>query len=265
MIQRVFAGLLAAGVVLGLACVDMSAPKGPASISNLVLPSPSVIVGDVMRDSTGAPAPLSIAAYDANGAPLTGVAAQFFITDSAKVAHLDASNVLTGDQIGTVHIVGQVGALQTSVATVPVTSAPSKMASSGKIDTLVVPLGADSALTTAFAAMSLLVTSAGDSASQGIVVRYSLAYAPATHDGEPTAVYIADNTGHVASADTTSGSGSSSRRLVVTSAFLADDALRGGQRTDSAVVEASASYKGAALAGSPVRFVVPIKVALKLQ
>ena len=74
-------------------------------------------------------------------------------------------------------------------------------------------------------------------------------------------MFIADNTNHLATADTTTEQGTSTRRLVVISARLSDQALVAGTKTDTAIVEARASYKGAPLDGSPVRFVIPIRVA----
>jgi hypothetical protein len=261
--HRVFAVVVVIGVTLGLACVDMSAPKGPAAISSLKLPSPSVVIGDVMRDSTGVPAPLTILSFDATGTPTVAPSAEFFIIDSTKSAHLNAGNLLTGDKIGATVIVGQIGNLQTSPVTVQVTFAPFKMAHTGTDSTLLVPTSSDTTVN-AFAAMNLRVSSADDSASAGIVVKYVLLRAPATAaDAKHPAVFIADNSGHPASADTTTATGSSTRRLVVVSAYLSDPTLRVGTKTDTAIVEARASYKGVLLNGAPVRFVIPITGSLK--
>jgi hypothetical protein len=260
-IQRVFTSVVVVAVALGLACVDMSAPNGPASISGLKLPSPFVALGDVMRDSTGTPAPLTIIAYDANGQP-TATAAQFFITDTTKSAHLNGDATLVGDKIGATIIVGQIGSLQTSPVTVPVTYAPAKMAKSGADTTFVAPLTGDTSVTAVYP-LSLKVTSAADSASQGTVVKYALLRTLSANKPTRVPVFIADNSGKPASADTTSSSGLSTRRLVVVPAFLADAALLAGTKTDTLIVEARASYKGAPLQNSPVQFVIPIRVQLK--
>ena len=113
------------------------------------------------------------------------------------------------------------------------------------------------------ATLNLLVKSALDSASQGIVVKYSLTRAPASADPAHPGVFIADNSNKRASADTTNSTGASARHLVVVWAFLSDAALLAGTKTDTAIVEARASYKGAELNGSPVRFIVPIRVSGK--
>ena len=263
MISRIATTVATLGAVIGIACVDMSAPKGPASISVLQLPSPSVVIGDVMRDSTGAPAKLGVIAYDANGTPIADIVPQFFITDTAPVAHFDASGTLVGDKAGTVRIIGQVSSLQTPPVSVPVTAAPTKIARAGTTtDTIRAPLAVDT-LQRGKSAAAVLVTGADAAGSQGFIVRYTLQYAPAKLDtSKAAAVFLADDSGKPSTADTTDGSGRASRDVVVIGRLLADQALKSGQRIDSAVVVAQTSYKGALVSGSPVQLVFPIKVTI---
>jgi hypothetical protein len=261
-IQRFFTSLVAVAVVVGIACVDMSAPSGPASISSLQLPSPSVIVGDVMRDSNGVAAPLRVIAYDAAGTPMTGVTVNYFITDTIRAARLGNDNVLTGDKIGVVRIVGQVGSLQTPVATIPVTHMPARLstvASSGKTDTLRPAFAGDSATSAAAASAAFNVRSVADSGSQGIIVRFTLVRAPTSLDPKRPAAFLADDSNNPSVVDTTDQSGQASRRVVVIAAFLGDKDVLAG-KPDSAIVEARAFYKGVALTGSPARLVIPVKL-----
>ena len=233
--------------ILGLACIDMSAPKGPFAISVLLLPSPSVVVGDIMRDSNGVPAPVNLVAYDAHGAVIAGASSQIFITDSAPVAHLDANRILIGDKLGLVHLVGQIGSLQTTVVNVPITMAPAQFRNVSSLDTTVsFPFVAgDSAQSTHGTQFSVSLTGAGDSASQGFIVRYVLAHAPATAaTAKSPAVYLANGSGKVSTVETTDATGAATHYLYVNSLALADSALVAGTKTDSAVIEASTSYKG---------------------
>lgn len=242
-----------------VACIDLSAPKGPASISVLQLPSAFVVRGDVMRDSTGAPAKLGVLAYDANGALLTDVGAQFFITDSAPAAHFDDNGDLVGDRLGTVRVVGQIGNLQTPVTVIPITVAPVTLAR-GALDTVRAPLGKDSASSIGSTKLSLVVRGAGDTAVQGVVVRYTLTRTLESSSSQP-AVYIGNASGKPVSSDTTDASGTTSvARLIVLTRKLADQALLSGTKVDSVIVDASASYKGAPLTGSPARLVIPVRV-----
>lgn len=245
---------------MALACVDMSAPNGPAAISLLQLPSPSVVAGDAMLDSNGNPAPLTITAFDASGKPSVS-AAQFFITDTSKSAHLAGDHVLHGDKIGATVIVGQVGSLQTPPVTIPVTFRPDTLVHTSA-DTLVsVPLSSDTTFSVK-APISVRVLSANDSGSQKIVVRYAVIEVPAAKDPARSAVFLADNNGKLASADTTSPAGTSTRQLLIFPALLGDAALLAGTKTDTAVIVARVSYAGQPLKGSPDTIRVPIRVVL---
>lgn len=267
MIPRIATILAVIGAVIGVACVDMSAPKGPASISALQLPSPSVVIGDVMRDSTGAPAKLSVIAYDANGAKLSDVATQFFVTDTGAPATVDASGVVTGTKAGTVHVVGQVGALQTPVASILITVAPKLIA---RADTITrVDTVHASTDTTQRDAVAAAVKVSGDSGvgAAGFIVKYTLVHAPPTKSTSKTpAVFLVDDQSNPSTVDTTDASGQASRKVVVVGAFLADTTLASllSGKPDSAVVTAQTSYKGALVSPSPIRIVIPIVATLKL-
>jgi len=243
----------------------MSAPDGAASISALLLPSPSVVVGDTMRDSNGVVAPLRVTAYDANSAPIEGLSTSFFITDTAKLAHLANSSFLVGDKQGTIHVIGQVTGVQTVPATVPITVAPTTFALSTTAlpDTLVVPLKGSTDLTSASTltqAIGVTLKGVGDTASLGFVVKYELVSAPATKPGSSTAaVFIVGDGGKPSLVDTTDAGGAS-RSVVVKSALLADAALQSGAKSDSVVVRISTFYKGKAVSGSPIRVKLPLKV-----
>ena len=265
MIRRIALPLVTIAAVTALACVDMSAPDGAASISALLLPSPSVVVGDTMRDSNGVVAPLRVTAYDANSSPIEGLSTLFFITDTAKIAHLANSSFLVGDKQGTVHVIGQVTGVQTVPANVQVTVAPASfaLASSTLPDTFVANLaGTNDTTTTSTGTRAVAVTlkGIGDTASLGFIVKYELVSAPATLQGASTpAVFIAGDAGKPSLVDTTDASGAS-RNIVVKSALLADVALKDGTKADSIVILVRTFYKGKPVSGSPIRVNVPLKI-----
>lgn len=262
--RRHYTILLVAFATIGLACVDLSAPKGAASISPMQLPSNFVVRGDVMRDSTGAPAKLGVIAYDGNGNTLPDIQADFFITDSAPAAHFDANGLLAGDRLGTVRVLGQIGNLQTPVTTIPITVAPTTIAVGIPApDTIKATLGKDSSTSTGKAQLALVVTGAGDTAVQGVVVHFTLTRTLASSSSTQPAVYFGDNVGKtLPPADTTDPSGKTSRAyVIVLTRNLADQALLSGQKVDSVIVEASASFKGSPLIGSPIHLVFPVRVS----
>ena len=237
----------------------MSAPKGAASISALQLPSPSVVVGDTMRDSNGVVVPLTLLAFDGTNNLIADAPAQFFFTDSTTAARLTVQNLLVGDKIGTVHIIGQIGSLQTPVVNVPVTFLPVAISLVGQPDTAHPTTFADSAASYGFSTVVTRVTSAADSGSQGIIVRYRIVSAPKPRDGAtvPTAFFV-DDGGKPASTDTTDATGKASRRIAIFPKSIADADVLQGKKVDSAIVEMSASYRGNLLRGSPVTVVVRI-------
>ena len=252
--------LMVIATVVLVACIDMSAPSGAFSISSLQLPSPSVVVGDVMRDSNGTPAPVGLTAYDVNGLPIHSATPQFFITDSGGVAHLDANHNLVGDRLGVVHLFGQIGSLQTAIANVPVTSAPFKLSRNSSTDTLNAPFPTDSAASIKSVPFSVSLKSAGGAPSQGFIVRYVLQHAPASlPSATGPAVYLANSAGKLSTVDTTDASGNGNHFLVVNSLALADQALLAGTKIDSAVISASTAYRGA-IVDAPQTFVIRIKV-----
>jgi hypothetical protein len=257
--QRFTASLVVAATIVGIACVDMAAPKGAASISVLQLPSPSVIVGDSMRDSLGVARPITVIAYDGGGSPIADATAQLFVTDTSKVAHLTTTGVLVGDKIGSTRLLGQVEGLQTPSITVPVTYRPAKIIAGTKPDTVRPTITGDTATERVSSTVRTTVLSALDSASQGIIVRFTLTRQPAASPNATGPVAFLANESNVATTrDTTDASGGASIRVVVYSGRLEASVAVSG-RLDSAVVQAQAFHNGKALSGSPVTIVVPIR------
>jgi hypothetical protein len=243
---------------LGVACLDLSAPIGPASISTIQLPANFVVRGDTMRDSAGTPAPLVINQFNVKGQLIGGDAPQFFILDTAPAAHFDpTTGVLVGDHLGTVNIVGQIRGLQTPTIQVAVTVLPTVIdQGTGAKDTIQAPLTQDTTVAPGSSTLPILVRGLGDTGVQGVVVHYAITRTLASNNAKP-AVYITRGAGGpLTTTDTTVlGGGATNDLLNVRASFLADVAVATGQKVDSVIVQATASYKGTALAGSPVTFV----------
>jgi hypothetical protein len=256
--KTLIVALLLVGIA-GLACVDMSAPKGPASISLLQLPALYIVKGDVMRDTNGTPGTPSIIAYDSHGTPTIVTDAQFIFTDSVHFAAFDATGQIRGDSIGIAHLIGQIGALQTPSVPIAVTVAPAAMKKPIADTTLNVPAGGDSASAVGSVALGVSVTggAGADTAIQGVIVTFALA--PHASTQSYPSVFLADDNGAISLVDTTDASGIASRTLRVVSIALDKDVIA-GNKPDSALVTATAKYKGAFIGGAPVVFKIPIKV-----
>jgi hypothetical protein len=218
-----------------VSCRDIPAPEGGVlSVSPVLLPSPGLVAGDTMRDSTGLVAPLRVIAYGVTGDTLRSISATFVALDTG--AHLSGA-LLIGDKEGkTVRVIGTVQSVQTQPVSVKVTLAP---------DTL---MAADSVLqrrsysltsgdTVVSADLATLVTHrVGNSGVEAVIVRYLIERAPPGNGNGPTLLLL---NGVVPSdRDTTDASGRAARtarfRLAAKSAFA----------SDTASVSATASYRG---------------------
>ena len=253
------AGLL----VAGLACGDVPTfPEGVAYISPVILPAPAVALGDTLRDSSGAVAPLRLVGIDSDGDTVGTITPVFVVTTvPGPTVTLTPENLVIGDSVREVQIVGQVGSrLQTPVARLDVVRQPDSIAATGATSTrFPAPSGTD---ITSLVSLGVSVTSPPAPAGtvvvpragvKSIIVRYEVTQVfPSTATIPDTTLVLLDEGGRFqlptgrTSVDTTDASGSASRRI------------RGiPLGFDSLEISASANdLRGAPLKGSPIRFVV---------
>jgi hypothetical protein len=239
-LTRVALGVITCWVV---GCRDLPAPEGGVqSVSPIRLPSPGLVAGDTMRDSTGSVAPLRVTAYALDGDSLSPQPDPTFVVLDTG-AHL-AGALLVGDSIGkTVRVVGTIGSLQTQFASVKVTAMPDTLVPA---DSLVFRksyslLGGDTEATSAELGVivrHLLPTPAG---VEAVIVRYSIDRAPAS-SGQDSAVVLMNGSAR-SSRDTTDASGRAARtaRLRILNLTPASTG------TDTVEISATASYGGRVL------------------
>jgi hypothetical protein len=247
------AGVLAAGAIL-LACGSVPTfSDNIASVSAIELPSLVVIGGDVLRDSTGAPAPVKVQAFDISGNVITGIAPVYIVTPVDTGIHIDANGFLTAsDSIRVVHIVARIGdRIQTTQAQLNVVPLPDQVAGTGTTDPLV-----------GFPAKGpLQVTVTGTrkgtrAPTQGVVIRYQIMKVNGSTTVDPTKVFLVDDqnvplfNAQTAGVDTTDASGLATRFVVVS------------DTTGISTIEIRATarpLKGETLSGNPVTFTLPLK------
>ncbi len=220
-----------------VSCTEVPAPEGGvASISNIQRPSPGLVVGDTMRDSMGLVAPLRVIAYGLDDAPITPQPTPSSVVLDTT-AHL-SGGLLIGDRVGTVHVVGVVGSVQTRADTIPVTLFPDTLVSSDTVlHRVSYTLIGDTVVNSAelgVIAQHLLPTPSG---VQAVVVKYAITKAP-TGTSAPTVVLVSGN--RLSDRDTTDVTGRASRvarlRLSAINTF-----------TDTVTLNATASYRGRTL------------------
>ncbi|MEO8578362.1 MAG: hypothetical protein ABI556_16750 [Gemmatimonadales bacterium] len=235
------------GAILLAACVDI--PTGADEVLSTQvnpLPSPSVVVGDSLRDSTGVVSPVTITAFNYNGDAITSPPARFSGLDRGiRVDSL--TGVVVGDSVRSgARILATLKGLS-STTTIAVTLRP---------DTVVLSNGRDS--------LSYSLTDTASNVSNGIGVKVLHG---ATQDSavaswfvsfrilSPTTTGLAqlvDDNRRASSADTTDASGIALRRIKI-------DPTKLTALVDSVIVLASVKYRGNNLKGSPARLVLKVK------
>ena len=252
--------LFGAAVAIGVAaCIELGGPSaGVVAISNLKLPYPSVVIGDLMRDSLGNPSPVNITAFGSNGEVISGEPVSFFALDTT--VRIDADGTIHGlfrDSVGG-RVVAGAGGLQTPPHRVIVTIAPTiveKEDDATPIEFVVTE--PDTSKNTNWSPPLIVTVKGASGPAQGYVVTYSLVETPdAEVAGTPTA-YIGDESARTMPRDTTDTKGIASRRVVLRQAAIAE-ATRAGAKQDSVIVQATIKYLGADVTGSPIQFIVPV-------
>jgi hypothetical protein len=274
-VRRRAAGSLALLATLWAAtsCLDItSSVPSIASITPVILPLPSVVVGDSSRDTAGAFAPLRLIVFGPNGNPLSAsdVIVKFYAVDSTRKLFVDSlTGMAFGDSLspnaGVVAQVRQVngvgGFIQTNVVSFPVVPKPDSATRSA--DTAFAFNGTVSAtdtLSTGLLSLPLAVTvhGNGDTLVQKYVVKYQIIQQPPTRPGGGGPSVVLRGNGADSNVAVTNASGLASLQIRVRPQAIPQD-VQAGQKTDTVKVLVTVLYKGAALIISPSdTFTIPI-------
>ncbi len=248
-------GALAAGAaLLAVACTDV--PTGadvPFSLEFDRLPFPAVVAGDLLRDSTGAPAPLGGVAFNVDGEPIAGAAIQYlFVGDAARLEDgALVRGVTAGDTVRITAVAGDVPSLPLPLWVVP---RPDSLAGpEEEPDTLRwgIPPSPSADVSEPLQVQLFARTAATPEPVRSWVVRYRVVVAGDTlAPGDTSRVWLVNDAGRPSAIDTTDASGVASRRVRVNG--LAIDAL------DSVVVSVTVSGIASPIAGAPVLIILPV-------
>ena len=266
---RLLAG--AALTAAALACGEVPTyEQGVAYISAVILPSPAVALGDTLRDSMGVATPLRLYGIDGDGDTVSTITPVFVVTTvPGRSVTLTPANLVIGDSVRPVQIVGQVGSrLQTPPAPLDVVRQPDSIAANGATTTRFPPPSAAEVTSTVTLGVTITSPPVPETPAtpttpatpavpragvKSILVRYQVTRVfPAAATIPDTTLVLLDDAGRFllptgrTTVDTTDASGSASRRIrAIPLGF------------DSVEISASANnLRGVPLKGSPIRFVV---------
>ena len=246
---------------LVVACLDIASPvTGISAITTVLLPTPSVVVKDSLRDTLGVATPLAVYAFAPNGDTVRDVTVRFFAIDSTQKLHVDSTTgYVWGDSLSPLaKVVARVtpangkGAIQTLQVPLPVVPTP---IGATKADALInFPFDPTTLDTLGSGVLSptldVKVAGNADTTIQSYVVSYTIVRMPKSKiAGQPT-VRILDRTGNDSTIAITSSSGVASRQLRVRLAAI-PDVLRIPPATDTVVVQVRVRYRQQLLPVTP--------------
>lgn len=241
----VFGAALAA--TAAAACVEISDNADTVlSLDFAPLPSPSIVVGDSLRDTTGAIVGPIVRAFNYRGEEIPAPPIRFQAPDPG-ISIDSITGVITGDSLRSTpaRVVATVGPLQ-AVRAITITLRPDAVEALDGRDTLQYSL-LDSTVNISRELTVKVIhgTPPADSAVQAYVVSFSV-----VSGGDPLIADVVSG-GRSSRIDTTDAAGVAGRALRVRPAYVAPG-------VDSVIVNATVKFRGAPIAGSPVRLVVVV-------
>jgi len=207
------------------------------------LPSPSVVVGDSLRDTTGAIAGPVVRAFNYRGEEIAAPNIRFHALDPGITID-SITGVIRGDSLRSTsaRVVASVGSLQ-ALQRVDVTLRPDAVTAVNGRDTLQYSL-LDSTVNVS-EALTVKVThgtAPADSAVRSYVVSFAV-----VSGGDPLAAEVV-NGGKMSTVDTTDANGVAGRAVRIRPLYFTG--------VDSVIVNATVKFRGTPISGSPVRLVV---------
>lgn len=247
---RVF--LVASAALLSavaVGCTDVSGSSTSVlSIQFDSLAAPSVVLGDTLRDTTGAVIFPVVRAFNFQGEEIASAPVWFQSPDSG--VEVDSiTGIVVGDSLRSTpaRIVATVGTLQ-AVQRVDVTLRPDLLAAEHGRDSLSYSL-----LDTTLNVSPLLTVKLthGVPLSDSAVKSYLVSFA-IVEQGDPRLGELVNDAGRPSLVDTTDANGVAGRKVRLHPLFLTAE-------VDSIIVNATAKYRGVQVIGSPVRLVLKVK------
>jgi len=233
------------------ACTDISGSSTAVlSIQFDTLPVPAVVVGDTLRDTTGAVVHPVVRAFNFKGGEISPAPIWFQSPDSGVTAD-SVTGIVTADSLlpSSARIIATVGTLQ-AIQRVDVTLRPDFIQAVTAIDTLEYSLLDSTKNVSAELQVKLgHGVAPNDSAVKSYIVSFEIVYPVDSQPGE-----LINGLNRPSMIDTTDATGIAGRKIRLHPVLLSSPTA-----VDSIVVNATTRYRGAPVSGSPVRLVVLYK------
>ncbi|MEQ1692159.1 MAG: hypothetical protein ABMA00_12795 [Gemmatimonas sp.] len=262
-------GLALLGASLLVACAQIgSEPDVPTAIEMPALPSPSVVIGDTLRNVDGVVTPVKAIVRNLQGDIIVDAPVRYLYADFQRDSALaiDSSTGIVRAlkaSTGDARLGARIGTSLQVLRIIVVTTRPDSadrvgQSALGLFTTTLADTGRTGANANRSPALTMVVRHV-DSPTvttpvNGWPVRFEvLSPANATNDTTKS-VYLVDEQGRASVFDTTDASGVAGRRVRVRAALFPTSAA-----IDSVIVRAIVTYKGISLKGAPVRIALGVQ------
>lgn len=248
-----------------VACAEIgTGPEQAAAIEMTPFPSPSVVVGDTLRDANGVVAPVVAVVRNTAGdvisdAPIRYLYADFNRDSALLVDSITGIVVATRAITGDARIAARVGGSLQIIRPLVVTVRPDTLEVSTPIvtqlTTTLPDTGRQAASLNTSQPLTATLRNRDGSAPvpvNGWVVRYVLRSPSNASNDTTAAAFLVDDQGRASVIDTTDASGSAGRRVRVRATVFPTGAA------DTIEVDVEASYRGQLVSGAPRRLRVPV-------
>jgi len=251
---------------IGTACAEIGlGPNEAAAIELDPFPSPSVVVGDTLRNIDGVVAPVRARVFNVRGDVIDDAAPQYlyadFNIDSALAINpttgvVIAKKLVSGDK----RIAARIGGSLQVLRGLRIVTRPDSVNGASLTDILGTSLpdtgrrGLDANSTRALTVTVRHLEAGAITGAASWPVRFQLLNPANPTNDTMAAAYLIDDQGRASTIDTTDGSGFAGRRVRVRALQFPS-----GTGVDSVVVRATVTYKGKQLKGSPVRLAAAVR------
>lgn len=262
--------VVAGAVTIALAaCAEVGlSPTVPAAIEMNTLPSPSVVIGDTLRDVAGAVTPLQAVVRNVAGDVIVDAPIRYLYADYQRDSALavDSSTGIvralratTGEARLAARVATSLQVLKSIIVTLRPDSTDRVAQPALALFTTTLPdTGRTAANNNRSTPLTVVVRHVESATDVKVVNAWPVRFeviSPANANNDTTqAVYLVDEQGRASVIDTTDSFGVAGRRVRIRAAQFPAAGV-----TDTVVVRASVSYKGVPLKGSPVRIALPVK------
>ncbi|HJR64011.1 MAG TPA: hypothetical protein VJ803_09925 [Gemmatimonadaceae bacterium] len=243
------------------ACTEITAdPTVPFAIEVDPPASPSVVIGDSLRDTLGNSVPLTVRVLNSKHEVIPDAAVTFISFDTANVLTLDPqTGAIVGLSTGEAGIVASADGLQSERVAVRVTPMPDVLTGvDAAVDTIEFVLGTETLLPLRVrleADTNAALTTDPLAPVPSYLVRYGIVSPPELANTDVTTLHLVDDSRRPSTVDTTNTLGDAGRQLMF-------PALISPPIPDSVVVHVTARRPDLSpVPGSPVVYVVKLRPA----